>query len=193
MIKSNTEIVFATDVVKEAKSLTVHNPDQASYASEVLSRANKALDILTTKEDERTKRLKEELEFIKAPYIEPKKALKAIIADLRTKLGAYQTASTQLAAGKAQVIAKKAEKELISMDVALRQLDAIETVASKITGVSGRVSFRPKQTLKIVSAREIPRSFMIPDEDAILEALVAGKKVAGCAIEIIQVPINRRA
>lgn len=186
------EIIFATGVVKEAQSLTVSNHEQAEYATEVLSRANKALDVLTTKEDERTRRLKEELEFIKAPYSLPKKQLKAIIADLREKLGKYQTAHMQVAEKKAEVIASKAENEIISPVVAMRQLDKIGVPAPKLAGATGTLTFRPKQTVKIVNRSLIPRKYLVADFDLILADLVADKYVPGCEIEIIQVPFNRR-
>lgn len=179
MTRLNTEIVVANDLVKKAQVLMVTTNAEAEYATEVLSRANKALDILTTKEEERTQRLKEELEFIKAPYIEPKKQLKEIIKHLRSQLGSYQTKSIQQA--------------VIEAEEGIKNFEDIKMPAVKMATPAGTLTFRPKQTLKIVDLKKIPKKYLVPDLTLLFEALRAGTKVPGCEIEIIQVPFNRRA
>jgi len=186
------ELTQATNIINKAKSLTVHTNEEATTATEVLSRANKALDLLETREHARTERLKAELAFIREPYLEPKKALKGIIADLRQKLGDYQTTSLQQAAKEAEAIATRVEEGTLKPVTAIRKLDAIDVAPAKIAVQSGSLSFRPKQTLKIVDVDKIPRMYMVPNEEMILGFLTNGKTIPGAEIEIIQVPINRR-
>lgn len=191
-MKTSKEITKANDLVAQAKAITIATHGDAVFAAEFLTQANKALDLLTTKENERTKRIKEELEFIKAPYIEPKRALKTIIADLRTKLGAYQTQGTIAADIEANKIADKALSGKLSAEKAVAQLDAIDAPTKKIGVNSGTLSFRPKQVLEIISFDDIPRNFLVPDMDAILRQMKEGLKVPGCILKTVQVPINRR-
>lgn len=186
------ELTQAQNIISQAKALQVHDQKQAKFATEVLSKANKALDLLSEREDERTARLKEELAFIKAPYIEPKKALKEIIADLRDKLGAYQTAATRQAAIEAQAIADKALKGRLKPETAVRKLEEIDAPEAQIDVESGSLSFRSKQVLVITDLGLIPRSFLVPDEILILEWIKRGEKIPGCTTRTIQVPYNRR-
>lgn len=189
---SNKEIVQANDIVKMAKEIQIGTHGDAEYAAEFLSKANRALDFLEEKETERTKRLKEELAYIKESYIEPKKALKAIIADLREKLSTYQTQGAILAAKEADLIAAKALSGRLSPEKAVQKLDEIDAPVKKIVVDSGKLSFIAKQTLDIQSFDAIPRSYLIPFDELILKDLKVGIKVPGCAIKIVQVPINRR-
>lgn len=190
---SNKEIIAANDVVKQAKAIEIESHTDAVYATEVLTRANKALDLLTSKEDERTKRLKEELEFIKAPYIDPKRTLKTIIADLRVKLSHYQTFGIQSALLESEKVAAKVLAGKISAEKGVQKLDQVVSPIKRIEVPAGSLSFKPKQTLEIISFEAIPRNYLIPDEEKILKDMKTGLKIDGCVLRTIQVPINRRA
>jgi len=191
MSTSNKEIIQANDLITQAKEITIATHGDAAYAAEFLSRANKALDLLKVKEDERTKRIKEELEFIKAPYAEPKKQLNAIIATLRGKLSTYQTQGLD----NVQVLGEKIGEKVLAGKMTLakgsQKLQEV-TPDAKIGVPSGSLSFRPKQTLEIISFEAIPRNYLVPDEEMILKDMKAGIKIDGCVLRTIQVPINRR-
>lgn len=188
----NTEIVFANNVVKEAAAIEIASHTDAVYATEMLTRANNALDTITIKENERTKRLEEELAFIKEPYIAPKRALKSIVADLRKKLSNYQTFGIQLALAESEKVAAKVLAGKISTEKGVQKLDELVSPIKRIEVPFGSLSFRPKQTLEIESFEAIPRNYLIPDEEMILKDIKAGIQIPGCKIRTIQVPINRR-
>jgi hypothetical protein len=52
-------------------------------------------------------------------------------------------------------------------------------------------STRKIKRLKIVDETLIPRKFLIPNEVAIKEALLAGEKVSGCELVEEEIIINR--
>lgn len=188
----NTEIVFANSVVKEATAIEIATHTDAVYAAEVLTRANKALDTIIAKEKERTQRLEEELAFIKAPYIDPKRTLKTIIADLRTKLSYYQTHGIAVAAVEENKIAEKVLSGKLSAEKGVQKLDQVVSPLKRIEVPTGSLSFKSKQTLEIISFEAIPRNYLRPDEDMILKDMKMGLKIAGCVLRTVQVPINRR-
>lgn len=188
----NKEITRANDLVKQAHAIQIGTHSDAVYAAEFLTRANKALDLLTLKEDLALKRLKEELKEKQAPYIDPKRTLKAIITDLRGKLSLYQTQGLAIASVAADKIAEKTLAGKLTIEQGVQKLDAVPTPATKLGVPSGSLSFRPKQILEIISFDDIPRNFLVPDMDAILRNMKEGLKVPGCILKTVQVPINRR-
>ncbi len=190
--KPPQELVLASSIINEAAKLQVSSPKEATLATEVLSRANIALDRLTIKENERTFHLKEQLELEKSPFMAPKKALKEIIQDLRQKLSTYQTEETKRAQIEQQKIADRAQVGNLRPETAIRKLNEIDTPTERIYADSGKLSFRPKPTLKIVDESLIPREYMTPNGPIIFEALQDGKKIPGAEIEVVQIPINRR-
>lgn len=192
MTKQLPSIVQANTLLTEASSITITSPRQMEEATEFLSRANNTLKLLKTAEDEQTAALEEKLAAIKAPFKEPKKRLTDVIALVRAQASKYQTEQTRLANIEAQKIADRTAKGNLRPETAMRKLNEIDAPATKLTTESGSLSFRATPTLKIINQSLIPQQFTLPNEKLILETLKAGTPVPGCAIEIIQTPINRR-
>ena len=188
-----TQDIKAVLLFNKVHELEVNTPQQVIQATELLSHTNKELDALLQKEEKITKPallvIKNERERW-APY---KAMLKDTITLLRTKLSDYQTLETQRAAKEAQAIADRASRGTIKVETAVRKLSEIDAPEAKVLTSNGSLTFRPKDTLSIIDPLKIPREYLIPDEDRILKALQGGTVVPGCAIVIIQVPINRRA
>lgn len=64
---------------------------------------------------------------------------------------------------------------------------SVERIEKKIDAIPTRKIKR----LKIVDASKIERQFLIPDEQAIKEALIAGIKVSGCELVEEEIIVNR--
>ena len=183
----------AHTLLAQAPSPSITTQQQVTDATEFLSRSNNTLKLLTTVEDELTQPLKEQLDTIKEPFTAPKKQLKDVILSVRTALSNYQTEQLKLAQADAKRIAERAAKGTLRPETAIRKLDEIDTPQAKTVTTSGSLSFRATPTLKITDQSLIPHQYMLPNEKLILETLKAGTQVPGCAIEIVQVPVNRRA
>ena len=64
---------------------------------------------------------------------------------------------------------------------------SVERIEKKIDAIPTRKIKR----LKIIDASKIERQFLVPDEQAIKEALIAGIKVSGCELVEEEIIINR--
>lgn len=181
-------------IIERAQSFEITDPETMSEAVELLSEANAYSDRV---EDERMKVMRPLLDAQKAEnarWKAIKDPLAIVIATMRVKISAYQTEATRKAQEEEAKIAKRvgAGKGKLSLDSATKRMEAVDQPDTRVTTGAGHVSFKSTQILKIVDESLIPREYMLPDEKGILEALKAGKSVAGTQIEVIQTPINRR-
>ena len=64
---------------------------------------------------------------------------------------------------------------------------SVERIEKKIDAIPTRKIKR----LKIIDASKIERQFLVPDEQAIKEALIAGIKVSGCELVEEEIIVNR--
>lgn len=110
-------------------------------------------------------------------------------------MGQYQTRLITEQKAQQDAIASRIApgKGNLSLDTAMKRMEAIERPVDKVETEAGSLKFRPMPRLKIISEADIPRSYMVPDEALIFADLKAGKVIPGAEIEIIQVPVNSRA
>lgn len=182
-----------TPMLTEVRSFAIKNSDEMGKATKYLSEANKILDNLTEDKEKLTKPLNEALKAIRAKYKPAEIALEEIITSIRKSMTSYQTTQKKLENEAQAKIADKVASGKISIDKAIQKLESLEVVANKTVTDEGSISFRPTPTLKISDPLAIPREYLIIDETSLLKALKSGAQVPGAEIEIIQVPINRRA
>jgi hypothetical protein len=91
---------------------------------------------------------------------------------------------------KMQAFLLKQEQERAKLEKKFEQGDIkkVSTLVKKqeeLTATSASAKVRKIQKLKIVDVKKIPREYLVPNESLILEDLKAGKKVAGCEIELV--------
>jgi hypothetical protein len=179
-------------ITDKAFRLVVTTETEAIIATEFLSKSNVLLDKIIEEEEKITGPINAALKAAREPWALPKKTLKETILLIRGKLSSYQTASMRASEEESRLIASKLEQGKIKISTALKKMEAVEVPAEKVSALTGSLTFRPKQVLKITNESLIPRKYLVPDEEVILEHLKAGSIIAGCEIEIIQIPINRR-
>jgi len=63
--------------------------------------------------------------------------------------------------------------------------------ATKLVAKIDAIPTRKIKRLKIIDASKIERQFLVPDEQAIKEALIAGIKVSGCELVEEEIIVNR--
>jgi hypothetical protein len=182
-------------VILQAERLQVIDELSLTTATELLSQANTLLKQTQTHHKVEAEPFEFPLKEIDTRYSPTEKALKNIIASIRLSIGSYQTKVTQLLKEQELAIASRIApgKGNLSLDSAVARIENLDKPIERVIVNSGSLSFREKQTLKIVDSTIIPREYLVPDEDKILDVLKAGQSVAGCEIEVVQVPINRRA
>ncbi len=173
----------ASPFITNATRIVIKDEKDVGVASETLSRLNIFNDRLKEDREKITAPLNEALREVRLKYKPLESSVGEAIDIIRGKLSIYQQQAL-----KAQSEATEALKR---GDISLE--DAVSLVpTNKATVQSGSVTFKPTQMLKIIDSKKIPRKYLVADNDAILDALKEGKKVAGCEIEIIQTVVNRR-
>ena len=187
-IKLNTQEAIK---IAEEKAMTladnsrikVNSQPTLDQAKTSLSEVKEIKKVITEKKDSVVKPLNEALKNTRALFkpIEDKvevieSYLKGEILKYNTKLLEEQRKREAEAQAKIQAGATFEEAT-----------KSIERVEKKIESIPTRKIKR----LKIVDETLIPRQFLVPNEVAIKEALLAGEKVSGCELVEEEIIINR--
>jgi len=187
-IKLNTQEAIK---IAEEKAMTladnsrikVNSQPTLAQAKTSLSEVKEIKKVITEKKDSVVKPLNEALKNTRALFkpIEDKvevieSYLKGEILKYNTKLLEEQRKREAEAQAKIQAGATFEEAT-----------KSIERVEKKIESIPTRKIKR----LKIVDETLIPRQFLVPNEVAIKEALLAGEKVSGCELVEEEIIINR--
>lgn len=168
----------------------IKSSEDMLLAADALSNLNRILDRLTTEKEKLTTPLNATLKEVRARYKPAETQLEDLIADIRTKMGAYQTMMVTKQKVEAAKIADKLNAGKIKVETAVKKIEALDRTDEVVIVDGGSVSFRTDKLLKIIDVTKIPRNFMIPNEKLILEALKKGLSVEGCEIEEKLTPIN---
>lgn len=192
MKKENQSLIPLT-IVNQAQSLQVTTPKKVQIATELLSQINKQLDELIAKEEQITKPALLVIKNERARWAPYKKALTEAVATLRGKLSEYQTAEMQRITLETKKLADRVDAGTLRIDTAVRKRAELEAPTPTILTSNGSLTFRAKPTLHIIDEFLIPREYLIPNEETIMQALEAAIIVPGAEIVIIQTPVNRRA
>ena len=184
----------ATTLVVSANQLQIKDEQSLTIATEILSQANLLLKEVTLARKAETDSLKQEIKEKEIKYKPTEQALDGIIANLRSQAGRYQTELAKELKAKEDAISARVGdgRGKLKVETAVAQMDNLDRPVEKVAAVSGSMTFRAKNTLKITDIKLIPRDYLVPDEDKLLQAMEAGMTVPGCEIEVIQVPVNRR-
>ena len=196
-MKNTTKLAITTKtvapIVADVKKLVVASDADTVVATEILSRANKKLDEVIEYKETKTKPLNEALKVIRAETREVENVLSEVVATIKGKLSAYETAKRFKIRAEEERLAKAVDTGKVDIDEAAGKLAVIERAKTEeVVAESGKITYREDKLLKITDEKKIPRVFLMADEDKILEALKAGAVVPGCEIEIVMTPINRR-
>lgn len=179
-------------IVDKALSITIKKPEDMVEATTLLSKLNSFNDRIKEEREKVTAPLNEALKAERARWKPAESANLEAIDYIRAEMSRYQTAQIAIQKAKEHAIAEKLTSGKISMDKAVAQIEKVKTPEKTVTTDAGAVQFRETAILKIWDYTMIPNEFMLPDEKKILATLKEGKKVAGCEIEMIQVPVNYR-
>lgn len=190
-----------TPAVKKFETRLIESPEEMEEATAELSRLNIILDRLTEDKERLTKPANILIAEIRSRYKPAEAKLKPLIDMFRSKISAYQTIQNRLAREEQERIAKELAEGKVGLEDAGEQFGAVALPVAKVATAMGLVSFREDKRLKITDEQQIRAlvltkndwTYFVINEDKLLEDLKAGKLVAGAEIEIISVPINRRA
>lgn len=181
-------------LVSQANNLAIATQEDMVKATAVLSNLGRYYDSVVAKREEITKPANATLHAARAMFDPIEKPAKAAIEALRTRIGAWQTAETKRANEEKNKIAERIApgKGNLSIETAVKKLDAIATPEAAIATNEGSLKFRVHQVLTITNESLIPREYLIVDEVKLKAALKGGVKVPGAELVETQIPINSR-
>lgn len=178
--------------IEEVKEIEVIDEKSLRDATIILSQLNRTLDRAGAEKERITKPANEILKAERSRWKPLETSLEASIESIRTKMSIYQTMALKRSQEKIDVIGSKLASGGLSLTAALKKVNSVDKPVDSVDTLAGSLSFKAKQTLKIVAFDLIPDLYWTIDESFLLEALKAGKIIPGATIEVIQVPVNRR-
>jgi hypothetical protein len=182
-------------MIEAAEKITAITTDaEVVEATEVLSKLNKALDMVTEEKEKITKPLNEALKNERARWKPMEIVFEGAVARLRALLSKYQTDKVKKQREEeAKIMNRVGEgKGHIKAETAIRKLGEVEVPLAKVETNSGSLAFREDKVLKITDEKLVPDKYWIIDEKLLLADLKKGETVPGAEIELIQTPVNRR-
>jgi len=183
-------------IVRKVESLEITSKEEMSEGVVMLSQLNKFNDHIETEKEKLTIPLNTALREIRARYKPIETTLSESILTLKQKISQYQTLATQKEAEEQAKIASKVADGSLSIDKALTKLEKIEEVDAKTITSEGSVSFREVQKFRIMDIVLLANfeggNYVLPNEVAIRETMVEGKKLPGVDYFSEQIVINKR-
>lgn len=176
------------------KDLEINNSSDMSVAAQYLSEVNIFADKLKKEKEEITKPLVETLGNIRGRYKPAETQLAELVTILRGKMSDYQTEQVRIQREEEDKIARRvgAGKGKLSVDSAVKRMEAIEKPEDKVVAESGVVRFKEVQKFEVMDMALLPKEYHLADEVAIRKAMLAGIKVEGVRYYTEQQPINFR-
>lgn len=183
-----------TPVEAKIAKLTIESPKDMKVAAEYLSQLNIALDKIVAYREAKTKPLNATLKLIRAETKGIETRLETHIESLRSKIGAYQTEATRIAAKKAEDIAGRVGegKGYLKPTTAMAKIDEIDTPATEVVADSGSLKFRTVKKFEVMDITMLPIEYHVPNEAAIKAQMNAGVELAGVRYFEEQIPVNSR-
>ncbi len=178
----------------EAKTLKIKDLGSLKMATEILSKLNKLNDRIREEKERVTKPLNEALKAECSRWKPMEMIYEESIAVLRTAMSDYQTEQLRIQKEEEDRIAKRIApgKGNLSLDSAVKKMEAIPQTEKEISTEEGLVQFRQVRVLKITNIDLVPHEYFDLNEGRLLTDLKTGKTIAGAEIEVKQVPANYR-
>ncbi len=185
-----------TPIVEQSLSLVITDINSLKSATSLLSQLNQYNDRITEEKERVTKPLNEALKAERSRWKPLETLYKDAIDSLRAKMSTYQTNLTRATTeAKTAIVSRIAPgKGNLSLDTAIKKIEAITTPEKETATEEGLVQFREKQVLKVTDLAKIREytKYWILDEQTLLKDLKEGKIVPGAETELIQIPVNYR-
>lgn len=183
-----------TPVEAKIAKLTIESPKDMQVAAEYLSQLNIALDKIVAYREAKTKPLNATLKLIRAETKGIETRLETHIESLRSKIGAYQTEATRIAAKKAEDIAGRVGdgKGYLKPTTAMAKIDEIDTPATEVVADSGSLKFRTVKKYRVTNIKAVPSIFLTVDDANVKAAMNRGEAIEGIEYYTEQIPVNSR-
>ena len=181
-------------IVEKAEALKIVDEQSMAEATELLSKANKGLDLITEEKEKITKPLNEALKAERARWKPMETVLESAVSILRKGITAYQTEAKRKADLEAAKLAERVGegRGKLKAETAIRKMGEIEGPQAKVETASGSLKFRTEKKFEVVDMSKLPVEYLLPDEPAIRKAMKEGIELPGVRYYTEEVPINSR-
>ena len=166
-------IKHVPDVLKHV----VVNQETLEEATSTLSRLNSQLDQITKEKELLTKPLNQAIKEVRDRYKPVEEQFNSAISYLKNNITSYATVQLQLAKEQeAKILADKRTNP----DTKIQKLSTIDNSATdKVATEAGSITFVTKKCWRVTNIDEIPRAFLIPNEDLVKQAMKENSPIAG--------------
>lgn len=155
--------------VPDTSSITISNQETLEQATSILSQLNKNLDVLTAHKEEKTKPINAALKAIRQDYKPLEEQLTNAITQIKTSITTYVNVQIQEAA---KLQARILADGRTSTETKISKLSQVDDSATdKVKTDAGSVSFVTVKKWRITEPNEIPRHFLMVDEDKVKQAM----------------------
>lgn len=181
-------------IVEKAEALKITDEKSMEEAVELLSKANKGLDLITAEKEKITKPLNEALKAERGRWKPMETVLESAVSILRKGISAYQTEAKRKADEETARLAERVGegKGKLKAETAIRKMGEIDTPAARVATTSGSLKFRTEKKFEVEDMSKLPLEYHLPDETAIRKAMKEGTELAGVRYYTEEVPINSR-
>lgn len=181
-------------IADQVEGMKIDSVDSLKEAVTILSTLNKFGDAVKEKKELLTKPLNEALKNARKMFSPLEEVYEGAIEMLRSKMGEWQTKQVKMRQEAELAIAERVKEGRgnLTVETAVKKIEALDVVDKEVATVEGLVQFREKKVLKIIDVDLIPREYLVVDEKKLLDDLKNGKIVAGAELDTIQVPANYR-
>jgi hypothetical protein len=181
-------------LASQVESMQVSNTAEMKVATVVLSNLNKYGDSVKEQKEKLAKPINESLRNIRDMFRPLETVYTGAIEMLRTKMQVYQTAEVaRVREEEAKIAARVKEgRGNLSIDTAVKKIEAIETVDKTVNTDVGTVQFVETKLFEVVDLSKVPIQYHLPNETEIRKAMKEGKELEGIRYYTQMVPRNYR-
>jgi len=179
-------------IIEKAQNFIINNENDMKEAVELLSTLNKMKDEITTEKEKVTRPLLDALNAERARWKPQETRLDSVISAIRLGITKFQTALVLKKKEEEEKIAKKLEDGKIKATTAIKKMESLDTVESRVETESGSITFKTVTRFEISNHTIIPREYILLNDTLVREALKGGKKIDGVTYYEEQVPVNKR-
>ncbi len=181
-------------IMAAVEKLEVKDEKSENQATEMLSQLNAVGDAMADKKAKVYDPAWATVVAIRAEWKPKETILEGAIKLIRSKMTKYRTAvQAEADAEEARIAARVKEgKGNLSVESAVRQIEAIDKPVATVTTGAGVVKYKPVPCFEVMDVTLLPAEFILPNEVLIRKAMNEGKEISGVRYFIEQRPINTR-
>ncbi len=173
-------------------TMEIVDSESLIHATTYLSQANKYLDSLVEEREKVTKPLNEALKAERARFKPVETSLNDVISILRAKMAIYQSNLVRAQQQAQAKVAAKVQSGYIKTETAVNKLEAMPVIEKEIATAEGLVQFAEVKKFEVISMKELPIEYHIPNEVDIRREMKLGNELPGVKYWTEQQPRNYR-